>query len=236
MHLLSFSKGVSRRLIFATFLANTAAAAFAQTAPVQLDTLVVQGRQTTLVGTASSPSQGIVGMDELSARPFLRRGELLEVIPGVVITQHSGDGKANQYFLRGFNLDHGTDFSIGVDGMPVNLRSHAHGQGYADLNFIIPELVRQVDYSKGPFFADVGDFSSAGAAEFRLQDRIAHPFATLTLGANNYARFALAGTLTSGTSDSNRGDRGHARRRPMDAAGAFNPIQRAAATPLDQPR
>jgi hypothetical protein len=201
MHLFSLLKGVSRRLVFVTLIANTAAAGFAQTAPLQLDTLIVQGRQTSLVGTASSPSQGIVGSEELAARPFLRRGELLEVIPGVVITQHSGDGKANQYFLRGFNLDHGTDFSIGVDGMPVNLRSHAHGQGYADLNFIIPELVRQVDYSKGPFFADVGDFSSAGAAEFRLVDRIAHPFVTLTFGANNYARFVLAGTMSSGTSE-----------------------------------
>lgn len=201
MHLFPFSSGVSQRLAFATLIANAAAAALAQTAPVQLDTLVVQGRQTSLVGTASSPSQGIVGTEELATRPFLRRGELLEVIPGVVITQHSGDGKANQYFLRGFNLDHGTDFSIGVDGMPVNLRSHAHGQGYADLNFVIPEMVRQVDYSKGPFFADVGDFSSAGAAEFRMLDRIARPLASLTLGANNYARFAVAGTLTSGTSE-----------------------------------
>eukprot|EP01034_Spumella_vulgaris_P021071 gene21071-27028_t len=124
----------------------------AEPAPTRLDTVVVQGRDTDLVGTAAAASQGIVGARELDARPFLRRGELLEVIPGVVITQHSGGGKANQYFLRGFNLDHGTDFSLGVDGMPVNLRSHAHGQGYADINFLIPELVQQVDYNKGPFY------------------------------------------------------------------------------------
>jgi len=147
------------------------------------------------VGTAQAASQGIVGARELAERPFLRRGELLEVIPGVVITQHSGGGKANQYFLRGFNLDHGTDFSVSVDGMPVNMRSHAHGQGYADLNFLIPELVQQVNYGKGPFFADVGDFSAAGAAEFRLFDALPRGFAKLELGDNNFARFVVADTV-----------------------------------------
>lgn len=191
----------TQRLLISTLIANVAGATFAQTETFQLERLVVQGRQNSLIRAASSPSQGIVGAEELGARPFLRRGELLEVIPGVVVTQHSGDGKANQYFLRGFNLDHGTDFSVGVDGMPVNLRTHAHGQGYADLNFLIPELVRQVDYSKGPFFADVGDFSSAGAAEFRLVQRLGQPFAALTLGANNHARFVAAGTNAHGAAD-----------------------------------
>ncbi|MFM8336057.1 MAG: TonB-dependent receptor [Opitutaceae bacterium] len=158
----------------------------------------MQGRNTDLVGVAGAASQGIVGAAELDARPFLRRGELLEVIPGVVITQHSGDGKANQYFLRGFNLDHGTDLSIGVDGMPVNLRSHAHGQGYADLNFMIPEMVQQVDYNKGPFYADVGDFSAAGAAQFRQFDALPHDFVSLTLGENNFLRFAAGGTRHDG--------------------------------------
>ncbi len=158
--------------------------------PTRLSPFVVEGRETDLVGVATSSSQGIVGAAELNARPFLRRGELLEAIPGVVITQHSGDGKANQYFLRGFNLDHGTDFSVSVDGIPVNMRSHAHGQGYADLNFLIPELVRQVDYGKGPFFVEVGDFSAAGAAEFRQFDLLPRAFATLTIGDNDYVRFA----------------------------------------------
>jgi hypothetical protein len=166
--------------------------------PTVLAPVVVQGRSTDLVGTASTASQGIVGAAELDARPFLRRGELLEVIPGVVITQHSGDGKANQYFLRGFNLDHGTDLSLGVDGMPVNMRSHAHGQGYADLNFLIPEMVQQIDYNKGPFYADIGDFSAAGAAQFRQFDALPHDFATLTLGQNNFARFAAGGTRRDG--------------------------------------
>lgn len=180
------------------FLAGAASVATAQTAVVDLDPLVVQGRSTDLVGAATSASQGIVGPTELAARPFLRRGELLETIPGVVITQHSGDGKANQYFLRGFNLDHGTDFSVGVDGMPINLRSHAHGQGYADLNFLIPELVQRIDYSKGPFSADVGDFSAAGAAEFHLADELPRAFVSTTIGENDYRRFAMGGSLRHG--------------------------------------
>lgn len=187
----------ARRLIL-ILTAGACALAPAQTPPLRLDPLFVAGRSTDLVGTAASASQGIVGAAELADRPFLRRGELLEVIPGVVTTQHSGDGKANQYFLRGFNLDHGTDFAIGVDGMPANLRSHAHGQGYADLNFLIPELVRQVDYTKGPFFADVGDFSSAGAAEFRLTDALPQPFASFTVGEHRFVRFATGATRRAG--------------------------------------
>jgi hypothetical protein len=175
-------------------LASSGLRAAAGETPTQLSPIVVQGRDTDLLGTATSASQGIVGASELDARPFLRRGELLEVVPGVVITQHSGNGKANQYFLRGFNLDHGTDFALSVDGMPVNLRSHAHGQGYADLNFLIPELVQQVDYNKGPFFAEVGDFSAAGAAQFRQFSALARPFASLSVGENNFARLAVGGT------------------------------------------
>ncbi|PAW65581.1 MAG: hypothetical protein B9S34_10670 [Opitutia bacterium Tous-C1TDCM] len=185
-------------------IAGGAAALPAQTAPAAppvttLDPFVVLGRASDRLGAAATAAQGTVGAAELAARPLLRRGELLEVIPGVVITQHSGGGKANQYFLRGFNLDHGTDFAVGVDGVPVNLRTHAHGQGYADLNFLIPEAVRQVDYHKGPFHAEAGDFSAAGAAMFRLTDRVAVPFATLTLGENAYARFVAGGTRPAGT-------------------------------------
>jgi len=169
--------------------------------PTQLAPEIVQGRATDLIGTASAASQGMVGATELEARPFLRRGELLEVIPGVVVTQHSGNGKANQYFLRGFNLDHGTDFSISVDGLPVNMRSHGHGQGYADLNFIIPETVRQVDYNKGPFHAEVGDFSAAGAAHFRLFDTLAAGFVSATVGDNRFARLAAGATRRDGRFD-----------------------------------
>jgi outer membrane receptor protein involved in Fe transport len=90
---------------------------------------------------------------EVNERIFSRPAEALEIVPGLVITQHSGEGKANQYFLRGFNLDHGTDLAIFLDGMPMNMPTHAHGQGYSDLNMLIPELVRSVAIKKGPYFA-----------------------------------------------------------------------------------
>jgi hypothetical protein len=116
----------------------------------------------------------------------------LETVPGLVVTQHSGDGKANQYFLRGFNLDHGTDFATSVNGMPVNMPTHAHGQGYADLNFVIPELVDRIDYRKGPYFANNGDFSAAGSADIAYRKTLDAPFAQATLGAHGYRRMVGA--------------------------------------------
>jgi hypothetical protein len=127
-------------------------------------TINVQGRADDLVGVANSATQGTVGALELEDRPILRSGEVLETIPGVIITQHAGGGKANQYFLRGFNLDHGTDIAISLDGMPLNLPSHAHGEGYSDMNTVIPELVQRTDFQKGPYYADVGNYGSAGSA------------------------------------------------------------------------
>ena len=112
---------------------------------VALEPLVVTGKAEDLLGIARSATKGQANNEELSQRPFLRRGELLEVVPGVIVTQHAGGGKANQYFLRGYNLDHGTDFGISLDGMPVNFRTHAHGQGYSDLNFLVPEFVEGLD-------------------------------------------------------------------------------------------
>ncbi len=160
--------------------------------PAELPVVVVHGRAEDLLGTATSASQGSVGAEDLADLPLLRRGELLESVPGMVVTQHSGDGKANQYFLRGFNLDHGTDFAFSVDGVPVNLPSHAHGQGYSDLNFLIPELVESIDFKKGPFYPEVGDFSGAGAADIRLVSRLPEGIANLQLGAFGYARALLA--------------------------------------------
>ena len=128
-------------------------------------TVEVKGREDDLVGIANSAGQVTVGATELQDRPILRSGEILEALPGLIITQHAGGGKANQYFLRGFNLDHGTDFAIFLDGMPLNLPSHAHGEGYSDMNIVIPELVERVDAEKGPYYADVGDYGSAGNAE-----------------------------------------------------------------------
>ncbi len=163
----------------------------------ETERITVVGREDDLIGYATTASEGTIGAAELAKRPYSRRGELLEAVPGVIITQHSGEAKANQYFLRGFNLDHGTDFALSVDDMPINMRTHAHGQGYADLNFIIPELVRGIDYSKGPFFAEVGDFSSAGAAQFQLFSELPRGFATVSIGENNFYRLVLADSVKS---------------------------------------
>ncbi|MFM7003278.1 MAG: TonB-dependent receptor plug domain-containing protein, partial [Limnohabitans sp.] len=113
-------------------------------------TVEIRAKAENLMGTASASSEGLVSAGRIAALPILRPGEVLEMVPGLIVTQHAGDGKANQYFLRGFNLDHGTDFATTVNGVPVNMPTHAHGQGYTDLNFLIPELVEQIAYKKGP--------------------------------------------------------------------------------------
>jgi outer membrane receptor protein involved in Fe transport len=136
----------------------------------------------------AAASESVVRGAEVNARPFSRPAEALEVVPGLVVTQHSGEGKANQYFLRGMNLDHGTDLAITVDGMPVNMRTHGHGQGYADLNFLIPELIGSVHVRKGPYFADEGDFASAGAVHVSLLDTIGKSMALASVGSFGYRR------------------------------------------------
>ena len=151
----------------------------------------VIGRKVNLLGDALSASEGRVSFLEMRQRPILRVGDVLETVPGLVATQHSGSGKANQLFLRGFNLDHGTDFATSIDGMPVNLRSHGHGQGYTDLNFIIPEMVQEIMYRKGPYYAEVGDFSGAGSAKFVTRSNAPDSVVQLGAGEFGYAR-ALA--------------------------------------------
>lgn len=135
---------------------------------------------------------------EVNAVPYVRPGEALEAVPGLIVTQHSGEGKANQYFLRGFNLDHGTDLSIKVDGMPVNMPTHGHAQGYADINFLIPELIQSLNVRKGPYFADVGDFSSAGSVEIDYLTRLPKNLAELTVGSFGYRRGVAAGSVAVG--------------------------------------
>ncbi|TKW79737.1 MAG: TonB-dependent receptor [Bradyrhizobium icense] len=135
---------------------------------------------------------------EVNAVPFARSGEALEIVPGLIVTQHSGEGKANQYFLRGFNLDHGTDLAITVDGMPVNMPTHGHGQGYADINFLIPELIQSVNVRKGPYFADVGDFGSAGALGIDYLSKLPKTLAELTFGSFGYRRAVAAGSTAVG--------------------------------------
>jgi hypothetical protein len=164
----------------------------------ELPMVVVEGKAESLIGTAPSASKGQASREELMQRPISRRGELLETVPGVVVTQHAGDGKANQYFVRGSNLDHGTDFALFVDGIPINFRNHAHGQGYADLNFIIPEMLEQLEYWKGNYYAFLGDLSSNGAARFRLSDHLEQGMATFTWGEYNYYRGVLADSVQAG--------------------------------------
>jgi len=168
---------------------------------LELRPIAVTGRADDLIGTASSASEGRVGAADLRLRPITREGELLETVPGLVVTQHSGEGKANQYFVRGFNLDHGTDFATRIEGMPVNMASHAHGQGYTDLNFLIPELVDYLDYQLGVHHSEVGDFGSAGAAEFHLVRRLARPFASAGRGEHGLARLAGGASAPIGGGD-----------------------------------
>jgi outer membrane receptor protein involved in Fe transport len=158
----------------------------------------VIGHYTTDLGTTDAASQGSVTYKLIEDRPILRPGEILEFVPGMVVTQHSGDGKANQYFLRGYNLDHGTDFATYVEGMPVNMPTNGHGQGYADINFMIPELVNRIDFRKGPYCADEGDFASAGSAHFYYFDALPKNFATVTVGSNDYRRAVVGASPSVG--------------------------------------
>ena len=167
-----------------------------------LDAVTIEGHYDNAVGTSDAASQGRVTARLIENRPTLRPAEVLEFVPGVIVTQHSGGGKANQYFLRGFNLDHGTDFATYIDGMPANMPTHAHGHGYTDLNWLIPELVGRIDYRKGPYYAEEGDFASAGSARLRLVDRLDYGTAEVTIGQDGHRRGLLmnshalgAGTL-----------------------------------------
>ena len=147
--------------------------------------------------TDAASSKTVSG-ESMRERPSLRPGEYLEITPGLIVSQHSGEGKANQYYLRGFNLDHGTDLAITVDGMPANMRTHGHGQGYADVGFIIPELVDTLSYYKGPYFAEEGDFASAGAIGLDYVDRLERNIVSGTIGSGGYYRGLAAGSVPMG--------------------------------------
>jgi hypothetical protein len=178
-------------------LAALAAEAGAQESQA-LSTVEVRSRVENREGIAAAASEGVVSGERLSQVPLLRPAEALEMVPGLIVTQHAGDGKANQYFLRGYNLDHGTDFATYVNGVPVNMPSHAHGQGYTDLNFLIPELIERIDYRKGPYHAEEGDFSAAGAARISYARRLDSSLAQLTLGQRGLVRTLLAGSPQQG--------------------------------------
>ena len=163
-----------------------------------IEEVVVYGRADAQIGLASSASEGLVGYDDIRLQPMLRVGELVEAVPGMVATQHAGTGKANQYFIRGFNLDHGTDFAVSVEGVPINMRSHGHGQGYLDLNFLIPELVQITRYQRGPYAVQVGDFSSAASVDFKLYPQLDENIFSITAGEHGYYRTLAAGSAATG--------------------------------------
>ena len=208
-------------------------------APVRLDvtlslavnaTVVVTGRDSfrnladlpnpseNLVGVANAASEGAVTGRQIETRPIMRAGEVLEAVPGVVISQHSGEGKANQYYLRGFNLDHGTDFATTVAGVPVNLPTHAHGQGYSDLNFLIPELVTGVQFKKGPYSAHEGDFSAAGSANINYANILSQPIASASFGQHGWGRLFAAASPRLGEGHLLMGPRAEPQRWALDEA------------------
>jgi outer membrane receptor protein involved in Fe transport len=164
---------------------------------LQLEEIMVTAPRRELLGTASTASEGVVDDQEIQLTPAYRPGQILETVPGLTVTLHSGEGKAGQYLLRGYNLDHGTDLATYVDGMPINQPTHAHGQGYTDLNFMIPELADQITYTKGPYYADVGDFGSVGSVRISYRDIIADQF-TSTVGTLGFERLFGAQTQSLG--------------------------------------
>ncbi len=161
--------------------------------------VVARGRNVNLVGKAMAASVGTIDRKQIATRPVLRSGEILEVIPGLLISQHSGEGKANQYYLRGFQLDHGTDLSSTINGVPVNLPTHAHGQGYSDINWLIPELVNYVEFRKGPYYADAGDFSAAGEYAISYVDALPTPVSEIGVGSYGYENALVAASPRVGS-------------------------------------
>lgn len=181
--------------ISAAIIASPLAIAQSRPAPVgddasgEIEEILIFGRNRDLVGTAESASEGSFSGADLLIRPLVKTAELLESMPGMVAVQHSGSGKANQYFLRGFNLDHGTDYTVFLDGMPMNMRSHGHGQGYLDVNGLIPETVERIDYRKGPYRADMGDFSMAGVSLINTIDRVEDNYVSAEAGSYGWQRY-----------------------------------------------
>jgi len=172
--------------------------------PVETETATATAAPTATATAAPTAAASEVSLsrERVNAQPTLRPGEVLEAAPGLIVTQHSGEGKANQYFLRGFNLDHGTDLAITVDGMPVNMRTHGHGQGYADINFLIPELIQSMRVRKGPYFADEGDFASAGALQIDTISTLNPGLWQGTLGMFGYGRALAVKSYPTGPGNS----------------------------------
>ncbi len=211
--------------------AETAAAASPQISPAASAGYV---GGTTGIGGISTPvasaSSGVITGAQVNSRPVTRPGEVLEAVPGLIVTQHSGEGKANQFFLRGFNLDHGTDIALFLDGMPLNMRTHAHGQGYADINFLIPELVGAVEFHKGPYFVRDGDFASAGSVRIDYLDSTPKNVALTSIGSFGYKRGALDHHRPARRGQPPPGRRGASLQRPLGRPG--RPAQDQRRSPL----
>ena len=181
---------------FAALTVAAAPHARADTNPTdKLEEVVVTAARRDLMGTATTASEGVVVNDELTLTPAYRPGQVLETVPGLDVTIHSGEGKANQYLMRGYNLDHGTDLALFVDGMPVNEPTHAHGQGYADINFMIPELATNVSYTKGTYYAQEGDFASVGSVHINYLDTLPDQISA-SVGTMDFQRVLSAGSTT----------------------------------------
>ena len=163
-----------------------------------MEEVTVTAQRLELLRTAASASEGVVSDQELQLTPQYRPGQLLETVPGLIVTLHSGEGKANQYLLRGYNLDHGTDLETYVDGMPINQPTHAHGQGYTDLNFVIPELADALIYTKGPYYGSVGDFGAVGSVRMQYRDTIPDQVSVST-GTLDYQRYFATGSQALGS-------------------------------------
>jgi outer membrane receptor protein involved in Fe transport len=187
---------IAGTLLMATSYSGLRAESAAISVPA-LDEITVLAQRIDLIGQTSTASEGMVDDQEIQLAPIYRPGQLLETVPGLVVTLHSGEGKANQYLLRGYNLDHGTDLETDVDGMPINQPTHAHGQGYTDLSFMIPELADGITYTKGPYYANVGDFGAVGSVRVNYRDTIPDQLAA-TLGTLGFQRLLTAGSEAFG--------------------------------------
>lgn len=185
---------MSRNVSLLALVLATSLPAFAQ--GQEVEAISVWGRRANDLGRATSASEGRIAYADFAVRPLLRPGELIEAVPGLAATQHSGAGKANQYFLRGFNLDHGTDLAASLDGVPLNLPSHGHGQGYLDLNLLTPEFVHDISFKKGPYSAENGDFATAGAVAFETADHLHGDGLQAWAGENDYYRAVGSKALT----------------------------------------
>ncbi|WP_454762161.1 TonB-dependent receptor [Caulobacter segnis] len=183
-----YRKRGGSRFISGLLAASLTAIFVASPQAQEVETISVWGRRANEIGRAKSASEGRIAYADFAVRPMLRPGELIEAVPGLAATQHSGAGKANQYFLRGFNLDHGTDLAASLDGVPLNLPSHGHGQGYLDLNVLTPEFVHDIGFKKGPYSAENGDFATAGAVAFETADHLHGEGLQAWAGENDYYR------------------------------------------------